>query len=153
MYICASLRTYLRIAKKMTLKDMKFMRNGAVWLCYIIEGVKCSTFAALTRIEKLIKAVSFSAVESTALNLVVLMANSLNLLNQYDVEKGFVKIVVRKWYNDKSKDRNFYVVIESDKFRVYESARLTSCILFGSDIKVLLEAIKSYDDYGVMTRP
>lgn len=45
LQVLFALKKVLRVNKKMVFRAMKSMKNGALWLCYAIDGVKCSTFA------------------------------------------------------------------------------------------------------------
>lgn len=44
MRLAIALRATLKIGAKILFRAMKVLKNGALWCCYSINGVKCSTF-------------------------------------------------------------------------------------------------------------
>lgn len=65
MRLAAALRNYLGFNKKLVILVVREMRNGALWLCYTVDGVKCSTFARAQTVARL---AAEAPIEQTAIN-------------------------------------------------------------------------------------
>jgi hypothetical protein len=58
MKLSVAIRATVGFSKKVVFKMMREMKNGALWVCYAVDGYKCSTFVKASKFAHLLNVAS-----------------------------------------------------------------------------------------------
>jgi hypothetical protein len=58
MKLAVAIRATVGFSKKVVFKMMREMKNGALWICYSVDGHKCSTFVKAANFARLLNLAS-----------------------------------------------------------------------------------------------
>lgn len=128
--LCHTIRVIVGFSKKVVFKLMSEMKNGALWLLYTVDGVKCSTFAKKLQAIKEMDSAHIGIVGS-AKTYICAVAKQLGLVSWQDEDKSYAVVKVD--------GRQFYITFHGDDWLAYPSSRLQVAVVKGKTIKSVLQ--------------
>jgi len=138
MKLAVAIREVCATGKKMIFKEIRAMKNGATWLCYLIDGVKCSTFASAIKIQWILR---LADIRDTALAYASELANQMDFKGIHKQQHGYTEVVMRDRFNERVR---LFVFFEGDQFYIYKSHLGVGFLAKGESLKSMLQDVEWY---------
>lgn len=94
MRLAVAIRAAVGFSKKVVFKLMVEMRNGCLWLCYTVNGVKCSTFVGASVFASLLLNAKYQLAQVMSDYCQALLARFPQIGISYDADDNSVRLSI-----------------------------------------------------------
>jgi hypothetical protein len=136
-----ALRKFLAFGKKLVVIAFKRMSNGALWLCYTVDRIRCSTFIGADNLHQLLISTHPFSAGVSYIEAVAIAFFKIDINAYTDYGMGSVKVKVKN--PTKPHANNTYDISYSDQHNAWIAClpRSGNEVLKSDTVKALLSAI------------
>lgn len=110
MRLAVAIRASVGFSKKVVFKLMVEMKNGCLWLCYTVNGVKCSTFVRASVFASLLLNAKYQLAQVMSDYVQSLRSKFHQVGISYDADDNSIRLTIS--INGKAKD--YYLLDDKD---------------------------------------